>query len=311
MVELRIFSFVRVVLWVLAALRDQRTTRGLAARFRVEPLQRSHSLLFGRNKGEILFILGSGLSINELTELHLATIARSASIGLNYWFLHPLVPTIYAFEGPARQYGEPTSQRREALVRLAGQAVSRFETASAPKLLHLRPSDGRVESLFPIPAKFLKRTILYGRANVVAKTERGLLSDLRNLIFLSRRGLLPASITPDNGASVVRLIFLGIAQGFRNIVLVGVDLDDRPHFYFSPKYSAHHDDLMAVNPPPSAGSSHETRTTAHRPFDTLTFLSSLASVMNRGERPSLWIGSASSQLAGPLPVFPWANSHRD
>jgi hypothetical protein len=303
--NLRMLAFARVILWYCDALSDQRATTSFAAGLQgVRLLESAKSRLFDHRRGTTLFILGSGQSVNELNECQLQMIKEHASIGINYWFLHSLVPSIYALEGHPKQYGALTDQQLLARERLAVRASAQLATESSPAVLHLRPANGARNSLFPLSDLGSPRTYLYGRANVIARTAESLKLDLKLLVFLAKNGLLRPAVLPDNGASVVRLIFLGIAQGFRDIVLVGVDLDDRPHFYFSDQYSEYHQDLTTVNPQ-MVGASHETRESLHRPFDTLEFLAALAEVLNAGKAPRLWVGAASSQLSTALPVYPW------
>lgn len=304
MLNLRMLTFARVLLWYRDALRDQRATSFAAGLLGVRLLEPATSGLFGHRHGTTLFILGSGQSVNELNEHQLQMIEEEASIGINYWFLHSLVPSIYALESHPKQYGALTDEQLVARKRLALRASAQLAAQSSPKVLHLRPADVQHASLFPLTDQVLSRTYLYGRANLIARTPHSLKLDLKLLVLLAKNGLLRTAVLPDNGASVVRLIFLGIAQGFRDIVLVGVDLDDRPHFYFSDQYSEYHQDLTTINPR-RAGLSHETRESLHRPFDTLEFLTALGEVLHAGRAPRLWVGSASSQLSTALPIYRW------
>ncbi len=301
------FAFIRLLLWYSDASRDQRATVRAAHSRGASPLDYATSELFAHHAAETLFILGSGQSVNELKESQLDQIRQSASIGINYWFLHSLIPSAYAFEGHPRQYGNLTHEQLRARDRLAVRAAEQFADGSAPRILHLRPVDDQPASLFPLPDEILERTFLYGRANLVSRSARSLGLDLRLLALLAGKALLPKATLPDNGASVVRLIFLGIAQGFRHIVLVGVDLDARPHFYFSGEYSSFHADLMALKSPAS-GQQHETREAIHRPFDTLSFLSALGDVLDGRKKPKLWVASESSELSSFLPIYPWDGS---
>jgi hypothetical protein len=293
-----------MLLWFIDAERDTRATLRAARSLDFSSLDSANSTLFAHQRRETLFILGSGQSVNELSEGQLEKIGKTASIGINYWFLHSLVPSVYAFESTPIQYGVLNDEQLRARERLAVRAGAQFADKSGPKVLHLRPFDGQHGSLFPLPSEVWSRTFLYGRANLIARSPHSLRRDLKRLVLLAGKALLPEPALPDNGASVVRLIFLGIAQGFRDIVLVGVDLDARPHFYFSSEYSAFHTDLMTLSSRPS-GEPHETREAIHRPFDTLLFLSTLGDVLNTGKQAKLWVASESSTLSSSLPIYPW------
>ena len=297
-------TFARLGLWYSDASRDHRATSNIAYSIKGGTLYSSKERLFDEPNASTLFILGSGQSVNELSAHQLEIIKSNASVGINYWFLHPLVPSVFALEGRARQDDDLSDDARRAQERLAVRANLQFSAESSPKVLHLRPLDGLRSSLFPLADEVWTRTFLYGRANLIARTARSLKRDLKLLVQVAKAGLLPRAVFPDNGSTVVRLVFLGIAQGFRHIVLVGVDLDARPHFYYSAHYSGYHADLTTLNPRP-AGLPHETRHVTHRPFDTLDFLSTLGEVLNKRGTPSLWIGSASSELSSVLPLYQW------
>src|SRR5205085_6794487 len=61
---------------------------------------------------DTLFILGSGPSINAISPDRWEAIARSDSIGFNFWLYHPFVPKIYFFEStsPWQGSGEQASR---------------------------------------------------------------------------------------------------------------------------------------------------------------------------------------------------------
>ena len=54
---------------------------------------------------DTVFILGSGWSINEITDARWSIIARHDSIAMNFWPFHPFVPRIYLFENIIRKVG--------------------------------------------------------------------------------------------------------------------------------------------------------------------------------------------------------------
>ena len=54
-----------------------------------------------RKKTDTLFILGSGASINELTQEQWGFIKQHDSVGFNNWVVHKFVPDFYMFEAVA------------------------------------------------------------------------------------------------------------------------------------------------------------------------------------------------------------------
>ena len=51
-------------------------------------------------KSEIVFILGSGSSVNDLSDNDISHIEKHDTIGFNFWLYHDIVPDYYIFETP-------------------------------------------------------------------------------------------------------------------------------------------------------------------------------------------------------------------
>jgi hypothetical protein len=150
-----------------------------------------------------------------------------------------------------------------------------------------------------------------GRANLVSRDKESVEADLQLLVRQAVLGKLPRDVLPDNGSSVVRLIFLALTQGFTDIVLVGVDLDARPHFWHSPPYVERYPDLVSLFPDPD-GEPHGTTEHADRALGNLEFLEIVGRVLGELDVAKLWIGSVESQLASVLPQYRWpAESGKD
>jgi hypothetical protein len=129
-------------------------------------------------------------------------------------------------------------------------------------------------------------------------------ADLRYLVTRAVSGRLPHGVLPDNGSSVVRLIFFALAQGFRDIVLVGIDLDTRPHFWFDPQYMERYPEYVALFPEPD-NKHHGTTESSNRALGNREFLMIFSRVLTELGVAKLWISSPTSQLAQALPLYPW------
>lgn len=260
--------------------------------------------VFANPDRDTLFILGGGSSINALTSRNLGTISTSNTVGVNFWFLHRLIPTIYSLDS-GRQRSQSEAEQQAA--RLVEGLLGREEIVTAnPLILLLRPPDATWESVMTIPEILKKNVIVGGRANSVSRRRSNLRRDLALLALAVRFRLVPPSVLPDNGASVVRLIFLAIAQRFKNIVLLGVDLDDQPHFFASPTYRDLQGPLAALFPRVPQ-EPHGTTDTENRPFSTVDFISDLASVVDALGLATIWVGSESSALSKTLRVYDWGD----
>ena len=300
--EWRVLAPVRFLYWLYLAFRDQIASKRAADLLGPQLLNIYSETIFPNPDRDTLFILAGGSSVHELTDHHFNVMKRFNSVGVNFWFLHNFIPNLYSLDSGRPRIQTPEEQ---AAARVVESRLGREEVlAKNPPILLLRPFKTSWASVMAIPEDLKKNIIVGGRANSVTRHRANLRLDLTLLSLAVRHRAVPPAVLPDNGASVVRLIFLGIAQRFRNIVLVGVDLDDRPHFFASQAYA----DLQqqtATLFPRSLTQQHGTTSTETRPFNTADFISDLAKVLETLELGKIWVGSTTSQLAESLPVYQW------
>jgi len=70
-------------------------------------------------RSDVLFILGTGPSINQISAQRWQAISRHDTLGLNFWLYHPFVPTFYVVE--SSPYGGP----RDTVTRRIKEAANR------------------------------------------------------------------------------------------------------------------------------------------------------------------------------------------
>ncbi len=70
-------------------------------------------------KSDTIFILGSGSSVNDLTEENWTVINSHDSIGFNFWLIHEFVPTFYFIEPSA--YSERFQTLLDLIRRRSGE----------------------------------------------------------------------------------------------------------------------------------------------------------------------------------------------
>ena len=299
----RLSAWLHYFLWSRSARKDGFATESFGYSTQIEILNIWDSPLFPEKSSSTLFILGSGSSINDVTEEQFAHIKVHQSIGVNFWFFHDFVPNLFSFD--AGQVDKNLPRGVEETLSSLGQLLARTEiTSSAPSVLYLRPLNLDRKFLMPIPTSLECRSWVSGRANLIAEDYPTLEWDLKILLRSFFLGSTPPSVLPDNGSSIVRMVFLGLAQGFREIVLVGVDLDDRPHFWNSQAYVELYRPYVDLFPPPQQ-KPHGTVSTAGRPIGNIEFLATLGRVMEEEKIGRLWISSRKSQLASRLPQYDW------
>lgn len=293
----------RYWLWRRDANRDLQAAEKFAAHHEKQIADIYRSPILDSTGSKTLFILGSGWSVNELTEGMLQHISNHQSVGINFWFFHDFVPTAFSFDAGKVPEGEESYVR--TTLRVMGSLFGRQEVRDAnPKVLYLRPAQLDPDYLVPCPPELNDSSWVSGRANLLSRDPDSVEADLRVLTKRAVLGKLPSGVLPDNGSSVVRLIFLALAQGFKDIVLVGIDLDTRPHFWFAPKYLERYPDHVALFPDPD-DQPHGTTEPANRALGNREFLAIMGKVLAEQGLAKLWVASPSSQLAEVLPQYPW------
>ena len=189
-------------------------------------------------QSDTLFILGGGRTVNDLTADDWRHIGSCDSVGLNFWLIHDFVPTYYFFEAG----NDPAGQRDEVMRKLIDRKADLYREvvfvcnhhhwtlrgkglddipAGARANLHLH-----APFHFPITSRMLLKLSLA----LWRPSERGLQKGGPNRLgsMIHHRGSLSAAVT------------FGVLAGYRKIVTVGIDLNDRTYFWeAAPERYAH------------------------------------------------------------------------
>jgi len=288
-------AIVRQMLFVRQCRRDAKLTDKVATDLGLRPLKVSKSGVLP-TPPTTLFILAGGASVNELSSKNFNEIRKGVSVGINFWPIHDFVPDILTTE---------TDNETPASSFLNERLSSHTVLRRPPTILILRTSWPPKRNALPtLPREYEGRTWVYGRANLITRKEANLQGDLSRVLQLLKRKRLPATILPDNGSSVVRLTFWGIAQQFKRIVWVGVDQDSGHYFWTEPPVPARYRQASKIAPR-IAGSPHSTSSSDHRPFSNDVFLRALAKSAEALTGSRIYVGSKRSSLSDSLPVFEW------
>lgn len=175
---------------------------------------------------QTFYILGSGASVNDLTESQWSEISEGYSVGLNSWAFHPFLPSSYALESPREAR---LAEQRSAIEK----GLSRASVIEKkPPILYFRNNSFvHVGGSVQIPSELHNSVRLYGRTQFppVSSSHLVLLLEafLRRDVGFARRNCLLL----DNGSTVIRLIHFALRAGFRKVVLLGVDLGERQYFF--------------------------------------------------------------------------------
>jgi hypothetical protein len=205
------------------ALADLRMERKARRQNKLIPLSELNLSKF--KKSDTVFMLGSGPSINAISQRRWAAIARHDSIGCNFWLFHSFVPTFYFYEAIGYRSGKVF----EAFQRIAEKRANEyancvkvvtglmgltphfdlFRPEAWAKDLHTTytvPVPARSEQEFEVGLRLLRKFGIFSRTAKVSK------------IF-------------KQGSSITGLISLAVRMGYTKIVLCGVDLGNAEYFY--------------------------------------------------------------------------------
>jgi len=250
---------------------------------------------------ETLFVLGSGASIASYSERQFSQIRINNSIGFNFWLLHEHVPTYYVAEFMSG------SQRSDTLWRNLQRRANDY--ANTPVIM--KYSRACWEQRKNIPEVFTK---LFVASHLSVPGNDGL-SFARWLRFLDRFGLLtgslPSGLILFRQASLSWLLVFAMQQGYRTIVLCGVDLNSPYYFYdLNQRYSR--EKGLEIPPAEFAAPIHPTND-ARRCTGGLTIsevLRIMDDVLLKSRGIKLYIGSLDSALHPQFPLYPW-NQHEN
>lgn len=245
-----------------------------------------------------LFILGSGETIEAISEQEWAEVGTNFSVGMNAWPLHPFVPDVLAFE----PFDEASTDYLQLFEKVLFE--DRFRLNS-PKILLFRPNlkrDG--DRYLLIPQRLKSDARLYGRYSPSTRNLRTLKQEVASLRALQSRDFIADSLTLDSGASVIRLVALGMRLGFTKIVLLGVDLNGGQYFWEKNPRRLEERGLYSFSPG-FVRPIHETMTRVQKPFILTEVLSVLQEIVCRAGG-SLFAGSSKSLLSEILPVYEWS-----
>lgn len=180
---------------------------------------RNQSVLKVDRKSDTLFILGSGTTINELTDEHFRIISRHDSFGFNFFLLHEFIPRFYMFE----------YIRDDEMRAIWMGSIAKYQEGPLPeKLIITESSYLKVKELYPEMYGIVK---VLKKLSVVRNCQIGIenYGSLKILYFL-RDMFFRNTYLQLRGSLTIALEF-ALKNQYKNIVLCGIDLDDKGYFY--------------------------------------------------------------------------------
>jgi len=226
-------------------------------------------------KSKKIFIFGTGKSILELNQNHFQHIKQFDSIGLNFFVLHNFIPTIYMFEYIS---GEDRFQywASEVEKKLSKHPTTLYVTSELTLKFLKKPQYKYMQRWIKthLSDKLLYHKLFY----TIVRTKQS----LPYLIFLNNTFINNGLIHIKGSLSTA--IDFAIKKKFETIVLCGIDLDDRGHFF----------------PSDDEGKMHAT----NLPSKTIKIEEYLKYIFNKySNKINFFISSKHSTLAKYLPLY--------
>ncbi len=172
-------------------------------------------------KSDTIFILGSGPSINDITEKEWKHIKKHDSIGFNWWFVHDFVPTYYMFQsatdGMLNILKDKYAQYKNTPFLLRGSKLALGEIDFA---------DERINLLKNNDVYFVREYPIHSRCSI----------EIEQLFkYVEALGLFSfnhiSDFVPKWRCTLGLLISLSYQLGYKNIVLCGMDMQGADHYW--------------------------------------------------------------------------------
>lgn len=252
-------------------------------------------------RSDVLFVMGSGASVNRYSADVWDRIGREDSIGFNFWVVHDFIPRFYAMEltvEPGSAHSAVSNEDEKLYAWLRARAPG---YADVPLLLKGSRTLGLVQLDKLGPLRSQARGMLMPKlaGETEAEVQRAARWWMNAAPLLQR---LPVLMVPHRRASIVFNVLLAALAGYREIVLCGVDLNNI--LYFWEEDLEHY---RKVGPPIpetlQSGAVHKTFDKSHRELTVDRILDAIdvAVLAPRGIR--LWVGARSSALHPRFPCF--------
>lgn len=270
--------------------------RGTAARDVLGVPNFSELDLAALKTSDTVFILGSGASINNISDAGWSNIAKHDSFGFNFWLVHSFVPTLYFSE--ALPESAPGFDYPRLYRRYINAAAKRPEYATIPKVL----TDFTVDRSYfweGLPSHMRENVYSVATIPAFARTEdefRCNATELKRLGFFKQKPHIRHLF--KYRATISMLVSLAYMMGYKRIVLCGVDITDPRYFYHDAERYPEFSEIESARP----GKVHITGVEREMMVTAQTVIRILNEVVIRPSGAELLVENPTSALASFLPI---------
>ena len=242
---------------------------------------------------DTVFLLGSGPSINHISNARWDAIGRHDTWGFNFWPYHWYVPKLYFFEAVPRELWPHIF---EAYVKLTHEHGKRYE--DVPKIITELQNDPGNDVLSAVAPEWLRKLYAIVTTTVAARTPEQFDTALR---YLKGKGAFdpawPWGRAFKYASTLSMLIGLAARLEYKRIVLCGIDLRTQEYFYQDANL---YPDYAALVPEHT-----HLRHLTFRDFEWLVQMDSVISALNdivlRPKGISIFVENRSSALWPAVP----------
>jgi hypothetical protein len=182
-------------------------------------------------RSDVLFILGTGPSINQISAQRWQAISQHDTLAVNFWLYHSFVPTFYVVESSSYGGLRDTVSRR--ITEVANRRGAEY--GDTVKIITDLYQPGR-QWVFDLDRAFRKNLHVAYDLPVPARTEEELEDGIR---YLLDKGAFDAAtrlrILFKYGQSLSLLLSFAFRLRYRKVVLCGIELNTDGHFYDDPE----------------------------------------------------------------------------
>ena len=251
-------------------------------------------------KSDILFLLGSGPSINELNKSDWDKITSNDSWGFNFWFCHDFIPKKYFLQSPISNLNNPEhlnaldnmmtnmlmdKRKKYEKVKffLRGDGVNdyRFHKTKIGKTIFTQGFD----------YSFLPELIVSSKSRIPPKA---IIRQMYLAGFFSKKNkLMPI---PKFGSTITELISFGLINGYKKIILCGIDMNDGGHFYDSNQYYKKYKYLKVLSDLNNSKNIHEHMDKNTRKYTIKHIILELNNLAKEKFNAEIFVSSSTSSL---------------
>lgn len=190
----------------------------------------SPQVLLRHKRSSRLYVCATGSSVSRLPPGCISAMIDHDTIGINGWLAHPLVPTFYVTEN-----GDMQDCDNAYLIKMLRLRAPSY----CGTTMILKDSDYSGKNpLLPndLPMSYWSNIVLSKEILINGGDRAGIAAHLRESLKSGKMlsDFNSFGIVPKRRGTAVFCIMLGYLLGYREIVLVGVDISNGRHFYELP-----------------------------------------------------------------------------